>query len=81
MKLGLAALQILLVYIVSWHVSFLLMFWSRGDLIDFELYRSYLSVVFRPETEIPSFIQMFAILMTGIYLLIRWAVKSFARRT
>ncbi len=69
-------LHVLLTYVVAWHVSFLLMFLSRGDSIDFQLYVGYLPFVFGPGFEIPTFIQFGAVLLTGFYFLIRRLLRA-----
>jgi len=52
------------IYIFWWHVSFVLIFLSRGDSIDLGLYGYYLEFVFGPGLEIPTLIQFFAIVLT-----------------
>jgi hypothetical protein len=72
-------LHILLAYLIAWHVSFLLIFLSRGDSINAQLHYDYLRFVFSPGLEIPSFNQIGAGLLTGVYFLLRW-IKRIVRR-
>ena len=57
-------------YIFWWHVSFVLIFLSRGDSIDLGLYGYYLEFVFGPGFEIPTLIQFFAIILTVLTFVI-----------
>jgi hypothetical protein len=74
-----ATFQVLLVYVLAWHVSFLLMFLSRGDSVDFQLYVSYLPFIVQPGFEIPTFIQFGAVLLTGLYFLVSFLAKRVLR--
>jgi len=64
------ALYIGLVYLICWHISFVLMFLSRGDKMDFILYKEYVHFILVPGLVIPSYIQLFAIILTSIYFVI-----------
>jgi hypothetical protein len=68
-----------LIYVLAWHVSFLLMFVSRGDSVDFQLYMSYLPFMIEPGFEIPTFIQLGAVLLTGLYFSVSFVARRLLR--
>jgi hypothetical protein len=68
------------IYLFWWHISFILIFLSRGDPIDAALYGYYLQFVFGPGLEVPSFIQLFAIVITLVTVIIGWCSSIASNR-
>ncbi|MBZ5552093.1 MAG: hypothetical protein LAO21_05185 [Acidobacteriia bacterium] len=62
-------------YVFWWHVSFFVIFISRGDSIDFDLYLEYLRFMFGTGLEIPTFIQLFAVFLTVVSLIVLSAIR------
>ena len=55
------------------------MFVSRGDSVDFQLYMSYLPFMIEAGFEIPTFIQLGAVLLTGLYFSVSFVARRLLR--
>jgi hypothetical protein len=70
---GRLVVLVIAVYVAAWHLSFLSMCLIRSEAIDARLYGEYLVFMFKPELETPTFIQLWASVLTVLYFVIRWA--------
>lgn len=65
-----------LLYIAWWHVSFVLVFWLIGGTIEATTYARYVKdFLFGPGLEIPSYIQLAAILFTVLTIICFWVIS------
>jgi len=69
-------LKIIVVYIICWHVSFFLMFLTRGDSLSFSLYANYFKYLYSVGAVIPTFIQFFAVIFMLIYFLVSFLARK-----
>lgn len=73
-KVGKLASHVAAAYLVAWHLSFLIFFGARGDDIDCALYAYYVRFIVVPGFELPSFIQVSGVVLTGVYFVMRMAL-------
>lgn len=72
--------RIVLTYLICWHIAFTVIFVSRGDGINFDVYFEYIRYLFYSGLMIPTFIQFIAILMTILLIAARFVIQWIRRK-
>ena len=62
-------------YLLGWHIAFLLVFALRGDSVDLTLYIEYLHYIWTPGLEIPTAIQFLGVSLAVLGLVSLWTVR------
>jgi hypothetical protein len=80
-KLLIKSVEIVFSYVFFWHVSFFIILKSRDEHISWELYKSYSKFIFSPGLEIPTFIQLFAVVLTVALVVLWWLFGKYRKKS